>query len=385
MAVLRSFVAASMLLAAGRTGLAQERKPADILEAIKDHFKSVTPEFRRYSGATTYGETLSRTAISKEALAREKALFKEAAAAGLLKSLPAEVVDLGHNLIVHDPATGKAYLKALHESADFGNREVVRAIYSATLASGELGEQMAVAELASKNKDRRLFWARYLQQHALYLSSLEPIQKHIARESEPAVKMSLIWALAELGSPKSLVTVKDLIEHATDDGVQAAAIFTYAELAGFDGIAYVEKIKTLGEKSAAEQRGSLQWLKEETRPLAKHGRDIGNDLDFVARFGDLRASPVIGWLNKERLLEDAALKDPPKLAADKKKKLLDLLIDSKGFGLEAVKGSLSRSLSKEDEPALLKIRAAGLYSPNELSLARLKTLGIMIRQLRTGP
>src|SRR5207245_10895119 len=150
-------------------------------------------------------------------------------------------------------------LKALHESADFGNKEVVRAIYSATLASAELGEQMAVAELASKNKDRRLFWARYLQQHALYFSSVEPIQKHIASESEPPVNMSLVWALAGLGSPKSLVTVKDLIEHATDDEVQAAAIFTYAELAGFDGIAHVEKIKTLGEKSAAERRGSLQW------------------------------------------------------------------------------------------------------------------------------
>jgi hypothetical protein len=198
MAVPRSFLVATILLAATRTGLAQERKPEDVLEAIKNHFKTVTPEFKRYNEATTYGETLSATAISKEALAREKTLFKEAAAAGLLKSLPAEVVDLGHNLIVHDPATGKTYLNALHESADFANKEVVRAIYSATLASGELGEQMAVAELASKNKDRRLFWARYLQQYALYLSSLEPIQKHVARESEPAVKMSLIWALPSL-------------------------------------------------------------------------------------------------------------------------------------------------------------------------------------------
>ncbi|HEX4588975.1 MAG TPA: hypothetical protein VH120_03540 [Gemmataceae bacterium] len=382
---LRSFTAACMLLVAGRDGLAQDTKEKQVLEAIKNHFKTVTPELRRYEGVTLYGETLSGTALTKQDLERERALFKDAASAGLLKALTPEVLVLAHNLIVHDPAAAATYLKTLHESDYLTKREVVPGIYAATLAARELGEQMAVAELLSKKKDRRLFWARYLQHCALYLSSVEPIHKHLATESEAAVKTSLIWSLSQIGSPKSVALVKDFIEHAAEDEVQAAAIFSYAEFAGFDGIAYVEAIKPLGEKAAAERRTSLQWLKEETRPDSKHGREMNNDSEFVSRFADLHASPVIRWLNKEHRLEKTVLKENPKLSAEKKNELLDLLVDSKGFGLEAVKGSLFRSLSKEDEPLLLKIRCVGFCSPNDLSMRRLKTIGIMIRQLRQEP
>jgi hypothetical protein len=373
-----------MLLVAARDGLAQSTKDKEVLEAIKNHFKTVTPEFRRYEHLTLYGDTLSGTALTKQELERERTLFNAAASAGLLKVLPPEVLDLGHNLIVHDPTAAVEYLKALHESADLTKREVVPAIYAATLAAGELGEKLAVAELASENKDRRLFWARYLQRYALYLSSVEPIHKQLARESDPAVKASLIWALTEIGSPTSVPLVKDLIEHTADETVQAAAIYSYVELVGFDGIAYVEAIKTLGEKTETERRNGLQWLKQETRSDAKHGREVSNSLEFVSRFGDLHASPVIRWLNSEHL-QKAALKDNPKLSAEKKKELLELLIDSKGFGLEAVKGSLFHSLSKEDEPLLLKIRCVSFYSLLDQSIARHKTVGILIRQLRQEP
>ncbi len=383
--MLRSFMAASLLLAAACEGLADETTDKNVLAAIKNHFKTVTPEFRRYEHLTLYGDTISGTTPTKLELERERSLFKAAASAGLLKTLPPQVMDLGHNLIVHDPTAAVEYLKALHESADLTKREAVPAIYAATLAAGELGEQMAVAELASDNRDRRLFWARYLQRFALYLSSVEPIHKHLARESDSAVKASLIWSLTEIGSPTSVALIKDLIEHSADETVQAAAIYSYVELVGFDGIAYVETIKTLGEKSETERRNGLQWLKQETRPDAKHGREVSNDSEFVALFADLHASPVIRWLNKEHLLEKAVLKEKPKLGAEKKKELLELIIDSKGFGLEAVKGSLFRSLSKEDEPLFLKIRSVGFYSPDRMSIARQKTVGILIRQLRQEP
>jgi hypothetical protein len=381
---MRMLIAVSTLLIAGHVGVAQEANDKVVLEAIRTHFKTVTPELRRYSGLTIYGETISGTALTKQELERERTLFKDAARAGLLKTLPAEVLDLGHNLLLHDPTVTEEYLKALHESADLTKREVIPAIYAATLATGEVGEKLAVAELAYANRDRRLFWARYLQQNALYLSSVDPIQKHIATESDPAVKASLIWALSEIGSPKSVALIKDLIEHAGDDTVQAAAIFSFAELVGFDGTAYIENIKTVGEKSEAERRSSVQWLKKETRPDAKHGREMSNSTDFVGRFGDLDASPVIRWLNKE-YADRKVLYANPKLSAEKKKELLELLVDSKGFGLESVKGSLFRSLSPEDEPQLLKIRSVGFYSPDGLSIARLKTIGIMIRQLRQEP
>jgi hypothetical protein len=84
------------------------------------------------------------------------------------------------------------------------------------------------------------------------------------------------------------------------------------------------------------------------------------------------------------LLAEAALKDPPALAPGKKAELMPLLVDSRGFGLEAVKGSLFKTLTKEDEEPLLATRAASFYSPNDYSWGRLKTIGIMVRVVRQG-
>jgi hypothetical protein len=381
----RLILAGFFLLAAGRDGLAQDAKDREVLEAIKNHFKTVTPEFWRYKYLRIYGDTLSGTALTQQQLERERALFKAAASTGLLKTLPPEVMDLGHNLIVHDPTLAVEYLKALHESADLTNRDLRPVIYAATLAAGELGEEMAVAELESESKDRRLYWAEYLLRFALYRSSVEPIHKHLARESEPAVKTKLIMSLAAIGSPKSVAVVKDFVERAEEDDIQAVAICAYTELTGFDALAYVEKTKPLGEKSEMARRKCLEWLKQETSPGAKHGRRVDNNLEFVSRFGDLHAAPIIRWLRKEHLLEKSVLKENPKLTAEQKKELLELLIDSKGFGLEAVQGSLFRSLSKDDEPYLLRIRSVGFYCLLDLSVLRHEMIGIMVRQLRQGP
>jgi hypothetical protein len=376
---------ASLLLLVAGWGLADESNPQAVIDAIKSHFKSVTPELNRYGGLTLYGETLSTTAISKEALAREIALYQDAAAAGLLKSPSDEVLSLGHNLIIHDPGTGASYLKLLHISADLADERHRNALYAATLAAGEKGEEMAVGEMASKNKDRRDFWASYLSQNALYLSSEKPILKYLADEPEPSIKVRLIWALSMIGDPGCLAEIKSVVEHATADEVQAAAIFTYAELAGLDGIGYLESVKPIGAKSTKEKDGSVAWLKKETRADLKHGREVSSDPEFAGLYGDLHTSPVMRWLNTEGLLAPGALKDPPTLAPAKKKELLALLIDSKGFGLEAVKGALFGSLSKEDEPLLLQIRAVSFYSPSYWSNGRLKTIGIMVRKLRQEP
>lgn len=374
--------AVSLLVVFASSCLAEDAKAEDIARAIKDHFETITPELVRERAVGSYGETISSTSISKEALARELSLFKDAVAAGLLKSPSLETLALGHNLIVHDPAAGLAYLKALHESADLGNSYVAQAIVVATLASGEQGETMAVFELTSKDRDRRAFWAHYLESYAIFLSSAVPIQKQLAHESDPAIKASLLRALAMIGSPNSLATIKNAVEHATDDEVQAAAIFSYVELAGYDVIAFLEAIKPIGAQSSREQQESLLWLKAETSPDSKYGREVSNDLGFAARFGDLLSSPVIRWMNSRGLLKEDALNHPPQLNADKKAELLNLLIDSKGFGLEAVKGALYRNLSKEDEPLLLRILAVSFYSPNAMSIARQNTIGIMVRHIR---
>jgi hypothetical protein len=370
------------LLVTGSVGLAQGTAPNRLVQTLMSHFQTVPPEMMRQRVSGGYGETISGTAISKEAVARELALFNEALATGLVKSPHPLFLALGHNLIVHDPGTGLAYLKSQHETADLSDGNVGETMVVSTIAAGEPGEVLAVAQLASKDGSRRSFWAHYLEYNAIFLSSAEPIQKQIAVESDPAVKASLLRALSMIGSPKSLAFVKNVLEHATDDAVQAAAMFAFVELTGYDGIPFMETLKPVGEKSARERQDALGWLKAETRADSRHGRDVTSDFGFAGRFGSLLTSPVIRWLSDHGLLKEAALKQPPLLGAAEKAELLELLIDSKGFGLEAVKGALFRSLSKQDEAPLLRIRAVSLYSPNELSMARLSTVGIMVRTIR---
>ena len=79
----RLILAGFFLLAAGRDGLAQDAKDREVLEAIKNHFKTVTPEFWRYKYLRIYGDTLSGTALTQQQLERERALFKAAASTGL--------------------------------------------------------------------------------------------------------------------------------------------------------------------------------------------------------------------------------------------------------------------------------------------------------------
>ena len=65
-----------------------------------------------------------------------------------------------------------------------------------------------------------------------------------------------------------------------------------------------------------------------------------------------------------------------------KNELMNLLIESKGFGLEAVKGQLFISLEQSDMPALMELRKSCVYSPNTFSFGRLSTVGSFIRYLR---
>jgi len=102
----------------------------------------------------------------------------------------------------------------------------------------------------------------------------------------------------------------------------------------------------------------------------------------VMRFADLRSSPTMAWLGEVGRLDEAAVEKGERLSDEHKQKLFELLVDSKGFGLEAVKGALFASLAKADEPKLLRVRAAGMASPNQLAIARMRTIGIMLRHVR---
>ena len=67
---------------------------------------------------------------------------------------------------------------------------------------------------------------------------------------------------------------------------------------------------------------------------------------------------------------------------EKKEELLDLLMESKGFGLEMIKAHLFLSLEQTDINKLLKLRQMCVYSPNNYTKGRLKSIGIDIGYLR---
>lgn len=186
-----------------------------------------------------------------------------------------------------------------------------------------------------------------------------------------------------ISNPKSIEIIKQIIETAKNDEVQTKAIFAYAELAGYDGIKYLESVKTIGEKSKEEKKSSIDWLKKETSPKNKFGTEVTNDIDFIKRFGDIK-SPAIIWMDKEGLLNEKKAKKPTPLTKDKKDKLLDLLIESKGFGLEAVKGQLFLSIEPTDIDKLLTLRQMCVYSPNNFTKGRLNTIEILVRYLRNA-
>jgi hypothetical protein len=108
---------------------------------------------------------------------------------------------------------------------------------------------------------------------------------------------------------------------------------------------------------------------------------VTNDIDFITHFGDSKA-PSVMLMKEEGLWDTINATHPKVLTKAKKTAVLDALIESKAFGLEAVKAQLFLSLEQGDIPKLLALRQACVYSPNGDSFARLKTIGLFIRYLR---
>lgn len=386
------WLVASVLVAGLAAQDSQEATVAALQKEIAEHFQKVVPEMSRYRGVTFYGETLSATRPDAESLRKEQELFTKVMATAAAKTLPVEVLLLGHNLVVFEPTLAapagserpmtKTYLRALLAAAADGTAQQQSALFYATLAAGALGEQELVAHLDSESVAVRKSLAGFLSRAAIHAASAAPVEQRIAVEPDATVRAMLVRSLAMIGMPSSLKLLRELAERAKDDEVQAAAIFAFVEVAGFTGIAFLEGLSPTGEQARQSLRDGLQYLKDETSPTSRHGREVGNDEEFVMRFGDLSSCPTIAWLGKIGRLDEAAVGKPERFSDEHKKELLDLLADAKGFGLEAIKGSLFLSLAKGDEAALLKILAAGFSSPNALTQGRMKTLGIMIRHIR---
>ena len=371
---------------------AQDEAAAAVQKRIAEHFEKVVPELSRYRGTTTYGETLSASRPGEEALRVERDLFTAAMATSAATTLPVELVQLGHNLVVFEPTfeapaaterpMTRAYLQALHAAAPTGSEQLRSALFFATVAADELGEQVLVGHLGAEPLATRTMLAQFLANAATHASSVGPIEQRIAVEPDVGVRAMLVRSLAMIGMLSSAKVVRDLAANAKDDEVQAAAIFACVEIEGFPATEFLSGLAPAGEQAKQALRDGLDYLRTETSAASKHGREVANDSEFVMRFADLRSSPTMAWLGEVGRLDEAAVEKGERLSDEHKQKLFELLVDSKGFGLEAVKGALFASLAKADEPKLLRVRAAGMASPNQLAIARMRTIGIMLRHVR---
>ena len=356
---------------------AQVMSPDSLEKKLSAHYEQYKPELFRYSGLTTYGETPVR--IDKIQVEKELALFNEVKNSGLVNNPTQNVFALCHNLLIHSPGEGKELLKILNKPTT--NEETLRLFYTEIIFTGAAGEQLALDNLQSGDLEWSKMWASYLSSRAIYETSIPVIEKMLAQTNDDGIRKDLIGALMYISNPKTIGKVKQVLETTQNDDVQTKCIFAFAELSGYDGIKYLETVKPVGEKSKEEKQSSIDWLKKETSPSNKFGVEVSNDIGFIERFGDIK-SPAIIWMDKEGLLKEKIASHPEKLSKEKKDKLLDLLIESKGFGLEAVKAQLFLSLEPTDIDRLLTLRQMLFYSPNNFSNGRMKTVGLFVRYLR---
>ncbi len=241
------------------------------------------------------------------------------------------------------------------------------------------GEQLALERLRDPDARTRWEWSRLLAGIAIYGSSVKPLAALLKKETHPEVRDNELRALAHIADPQALATVKPLLA-AKDDATRAGAIFAYTELRGLAALPELQRMQAAGPESRHEIDDAINYLQTSASAQSPFGTTIGNDSDFWGRFADLK-NPVVAWINAHGNLERHLAANPPLAPADKAQ-LFDLLADSKGFGLEAVKGSLRASLAHEDMGPLLRIRQSLWISPNGYSEARMSSVDILIRTVR---
>ncbi|MEO9804226.1 MAG: hypothetical protein ABJF04_13300 [Reichenbachiella sp.] len=367
-----------LLLLTSRNIFSQDQQTIEYLDnKIADHFDNYTPELYRYGGLTFYGETA--TTFSSQQVDEELELFNLLKESPLLDAPSKRVFALSHNLLIHSPKQGRELLSLLNRPTE--NTEIISQLFLEALFAGPYGEEVALDNLESSNQSWSEYWAGYLNRNAIYDTSISRIMSAIQSSKNVEFQLNLLSSLMYIGSPQSVDFVKQIIDTTKNDLVQARVIFVYAELTGYQGIQVLEQVKTVGENSKSEKESSLKWLKEETNQENIFGTEVSNDSDFAMRFGDIN-SPSMMWLENNGFLKTKMLNNPKPLSKEEKNKILDLLIESKCFGLEAIKGALFLSIKQEDMDKLLELRRLNFYSPNGYTTGRAKTLGIFIRSLK---
>lgn len=345
-------------------------------------FAKVEPEFLRYQKLAIYGNTLASTQPAKELVDAEVELYQKRKAAGKLQKPDRTDAVLCFNLLLQRPAIGREYLTAIVAGTTPGQDPLVdNAIHLGATAAEQWGERFAVAGLAGKDVAWRRFWAAWLSRGAIEDATAPALRSAVAAESDAETRASLYRALGTLVDAKAVPVIEAGLAKEREPKVRAAMVFAVVEIRGRDALPWLARLEDPSDEVKAEIKDGGDYLRDGTTDANKHGFEIGNDREFAQRFGDLH-TPAIDWLQKEGLLADDAIDGTIQLDEKRKAALFQALEQSLGFGLEAVKGSLFASLTKEDLPQLRRLRALSVYSPNALTPGRCNTLLIMIRSLR---
>jgi len=355
---------------------------SDTEKSIISHFLEIPAEQFRYEGTVKYGETLEDTLVDDTVIAMEKRLLQAAVEADLFSSSPRYAMAIAHNLVVHDQRNAGEYLRLMGDVANLDELNTKRGFTVSALASGEIGELFAAKQLTAKQNNVAPFWSEFLARYAIYSTSIPELVLAFEGSHDEIVKANIVRAVASIGQQTELPWVREHGLASESDRIQAAGIFAFVEIVGFDGIAELEGFKTIGRLAADEKTQGLDWLKNHTSRTSPHGVSMSNDDEFVSRFWGLTSCPAINWLHSHSSKPKAGMHYTVNFSASDKKEFLCALRSAKGFGMEAIKGDLLRIVAEEDEISLLEIRKLGFYLPNEFAFQRRSSIDIIIRHLR---
>jgi hypothetical protein len=358
-------------------GFSQQNISSDSLgKLLSKHFEIHKAELYKYSSLKAYSEVV--VPLTNEQIKKEQEFFNLTKSISINTTIP-YIFELCHNLLVNSPDMGKECLQSLNKPID--NDDAIENLFMQVLFAEEFGEQLALNNLSSDNLMWKKRWSDYLSIYAIYETSIPQIEKALKQTSDLEITQNLLDALVNIGSPKAIPIVKQLIETTVDDEVQVKAFNAFKSLAGYDGIKYLQSAKPVGPLSGDEKKVCIQSLNTETSPQNKYGTNVLNDFIFIEKYGHVK-SPLIIWIENQGLMPSIKENKTIKLTQEQKNQLFEALMQSKGFGLEAVKGTLFQNIVPSDIDKLIKLRKEGFYSPNKLSGGRVKIVSTMVGWLR---
>jgi hypothetical protein len=341
------------------------------------------PELFRYSGLTTFGESLSGTRPSPKEIEALRAFLDQAIQSGAFEKPSIPLAALIHELLVWAPDMRASLLQRLITAPYPEDPDLEGALFVGILASGQAGEETVIGLLASKDQKWQAFAQSFLSKEAVSPTSARRALELSMNAPDPAKRVALLAIVTQVGEPTLAPALLQLAKEGSGDEVQAAAIFGVVELQGYSALPFLASLRTHGPKAEKELREGVNYLKNETNSQNPFGMAVSSDSDFSTRFSDLK-TPSLNWLRDQGLLSRKELSAPRRLTATETDQLMSALIESKGFGLEVAKGYLFRSLEPRHIDALIQLREVNWISPNNQSRGRDRTLKILIRGLRRG-